>query len=217
MICPANCEDLTLTPIPAAGECTGTPFRKRAIYKLGLYLCSDPLPTPLTCESLETLVDSNAVVFTNPLSDVALADPETESIRMNDCDPAEQRIVARTITFNDKYKIVTDTDKFANLTFWGNKNQAKAQLRFILVFCDGTIEVPKDEDGNPASSTFMVYRNYLEQGTGDNSYRIEIVQGSIRFLGDPLALAAPDLDLNAVGCASLAQKIGYSSAAAPTT
>lgn len=220
-ICPANCANIELIANPVTGVCDAAETRERGIYKLGFYLCNTPLPSPLTCTALNTLVTSGAVVFSSPLSNVTFGEPEFEDIKMNDCEPAIQRIVGRTLTFNDKYKVTipgipaegetpaVPENRYGDLLFWGNKMEARLSMRVIILYCDGTMEVPKDKNGNPLSSTFLVYRDFERQGTGTNETIIEVKRGTIRFKGDPLQFREPDLDLNDAMCDDLANAIGF--------
>lgn len=216
-ICSADCTDIDLIPNPGAGLCDPNPRRKRSLFKIGFYLCSTTLPTPLTCASLETLMESNAIVWTSPLQGVTFAEPQLADVRLNDCDPASQFVVGRELTFNDHYKVtipasgtdpVIPANPFGDLEFWKNKKQLSLQLRVIFLYCDGSIEIPKDDDGKPLASTFLIYRDYerVTEGNDENIY--EVKRGVIRFKGDPLGFNKPDLILEGSECSDLAQVLG---------
>lgn len=219
-ICPANCADPELIPVPDAG--CETKRRKSSIFKIGFFACSTVLPDPLTCDSLETMIDSNQIVFSSPLVNVEVADPETEDVVISDCLPAVQEVIGRQMTFEDHIAIdiqegpsgVPAENLFADIKFWGNKNKYKTTLRQVFLYCDGRVEVPRDDMGNPLSGTFNVWRNFTRQGTGGNSYILEIKRGSINFKGDPFAMRedyAPDLIIDSsVDCLTLATKLGLS-------
>lgn len=218
--CPANCADPEFIPIPDAG--CEVKRRKRGLYKIGFYACSTSLPTPLTCDALEALVDSNTVVFSNALVNVEWADVEMEDVVIADCLPAAQEAIGRQLTFEDHIAVdVPDTasggaNPFADLKFWGNLNKYKYSLRYLFVWCDGVVEMPLDINGNPMAATFDVRRNFVRQGTGGTSYTLEIKRGMINFKGDPLELREdyePALIIDGAECASLAQKLGLSQVA----
>lgn len=218
-ICPANCTDIELVDNPGAGLCEADPRRKRSLYKIGFYKCSTVLPSPLTCANLETLITSKALVFTSPLEGVAFAEPQIAERKLNDCDPTSQIVVGRELTFNDRYKVTIPAipgdpgvkeDKYADLAFWKNKKDLSLQLRVVFLYCDGSIEIPKDDDGKPLSSTFLIYRDYerVTEGTDENIY--EVKRGTIRFKGDPLSFNPPDLEIAGSECSDLAELLGIS-------
>lgn len=216
-MCPANCADVELTALGDAG--CETKIRKRGLYKLGLYACSTTLPDPLTCENLLPLIAAGAVVFTSPLVNVEFADPELEELQIADCLPALQNVVARTLTFQDRIAIdvpegvsgVPSAIPYQDLQFWGNKSKLSLSLRYLFLWCDGTIDIAKDESGNPMAASLTIFRAFERQGTGGNSYTAEIKKGSIIFKGDPLALTEdyePALVIDSVECDELATLLG---------
>lgn len=216
--CQTDCADFDLIDNPAGGCEIKT--RKRGLYKIGFYKCTEPLPTPLDCTTLETLVDAKGVVFSSPLIST-FDDPQTEELDIADCLPPLTEITGRQLSFEDRIAIdipgdatavpAVDPNPFADLKFWGNKNRIGISLRYMFLFCDGTIEIPRDQYGNPMSGSFNVFRSYEKQGSGNNSYVLEIKKGTILFKGDPLALREdykPDVIIDPVTCATLAQKLG---------
>lgn len=216
-LCPANCSDVTLTAMPDA-DCE-TKVRKRGLYRLGLYACSTTLPSPLTCENLDALIESGAVVFTSPLVNAEFADPEIEELVVADCLPALQNVISRTLTFQDRIAVdvqegpsgVPAANLYADLKFWGNKRKVGLSLRYLFLWCDGSIDIAEDDFGAAMASSLQVFRKYERQGTGGNSYTLEYKQGTIVFKGDPLALREdyePALIIDSVECADLATKLG---------
>lgn len=216
-MCPANCADVELTALGDAG--CEIKIRKRGLYKLGLFACSTTLPSPLTCDNLLPLIQSGAVVFTSPLVNVEFADPELEELQIADCLPSIQNVVARTVNFQDRIAIdvpegvsgVPAAIPYQDLSFWGNKNKLKLSLRYMFLYCDGTIDIAKDESGSPMAASLTIFRSFERQGTGGNSYTAEIKKGSIVFKGDPLELREgyePDLMIDTVECEELATLLG---------
>lgn len=207
-ICPANCVDQELIPMPSGG--CDIKVRKRTLFKLGFYSCSETLPTPLTCENLTTLVESNIVVFSNPLVNVEWAAPETEDLVLADCLPAKRNIISRSLNFQDRIAIDvlptsgTGGNMYADIKFWGDKMNKSLSLGYVFLFCDGSIEVPN------LTASLDIYRNFERQGTGGNSYMLEVKQGTIIFKGDPLAMTedyAPALIVDNT-CPDLQQLLG---------
>lgn len=190
--CPADCAATTLTP-NEVGNCD-LKVRKRSIDRIGFFPCSTDLPSPFTCAGLEALVNANELTFSSPLANIELGDPEFEELTIADCRPAQRMVVGRTITFQDRIAIEKDTNspattnKFFDYDFWKDKKQKKATMRYMFVYCDGSIVVPKDENGEPLSATFDVFLSYERQGTGGNSYILEIKKAQLQFKGDPLDL-----------------------------
>lgn len=218
-MCPANCADQELIAMPDAGCEIRT--RKRGLFKLGLFACSTALPDPLTCENIEALIDGGGLVFTSPLVNAEFAAPEYEDLVVADCLPGQQRVISRTLTFQDRIAVdvpegvsgIPAANPFADLKFWGNKQKIGLSLRYMFLWCDGTIDLAKDELGKPMAASFQVYRNFERQGTGGNSYTLEYKQGTIVFKGDPLALTEdyePALVIDGVTCSELAAKLGLS-------
>lgn len=216
-MCPANCADVELTALGDSG--CEIKIRKRGLYKLGLFACSTTLPDPLTCENLLPLINSAAVVFTSPLVNNEFADPEIEELVVADCLPGIQNVVSRTLNFQDRIAIdipegvsgVPAAVPFADLQFWGNKNKLSLSLRYMFLWCDGTIDIGKDENGNPMAASLNIFRSFERQGSGGNSYTAEIKKGTVIFKGDPLALRedyAPDLTIDNVECEELATLLG---------
>lgn len=198
--CPEDCVDNEL--VPNRGDNCELQVRKRNIDRIGFYPCSITLPAPFDCTALETLKDNNQLVFTNPLANVEIADPEYDEQLIADCMPALQIVTNRTLTFQDKIKIdipassspVADAIPFYDYDFWGDKMEKRAILRYLIVYCDGTVEVPKDTNGNPMEANLNVFRSYERQGSGGNSYILEIKKGELRFKGDPLGFNKPEVD-----------------------
>lgn len=216
MVCPTACADIDLISIPADVVCDEVPLRENGVSKLGFFLCSTSLPSPLTCANLEPLVTAKSVVFTQGLSDVTFSEPQTEDIKIDDCSPSLIRVVGRTLTFNDKRRIripaiadpATPANDYFDRDFYKNKQQLALQLRFMIVYCDGTIEVPKDTNGDPLSATFNIYRDQDRNQNGNIETIYEVKRATIQFKGDPLQMVKPDLNLNDVSCDTLKALIG---------
>jgi hypothetical protein len=203
--CPADCASFTLIDNPTAGCDLKT--RRRNVDKIGFFPCSLDLPAPLTCANLEPLITAKSIVFTSSLANVEFQDPQFEELQIADCRPAERIITNRTVTFQDRIAVeipaVTGGDPvpanpFFDYDFWKDKRTKRALMRYMFVFCDGSIVIPKDENGKPMAASFDVFLSYERQGSGGNSYILEIKKGQLDFQGDPLDFNVPALD--ASGC-----------------
>lgn len=199
--CPADCASFTLIDNPTAGCDLKT--RRRNVDKIGFFPCSLDLPAPLTCISLEPLITAKSIVFSSSLANVEFQDPQFEELQIADCRPAERIITNRTVTFQDRIAVeipavvgppAVDANPFYDYDFWKDKRTKRALMRYMFVFCDGSIVIPKDENGRPMAASFDVFLSYERQGSGGNSYILEIKKGQLDFKGDPLDFNVPALD-----------------------
>ncbi len=199
--CPADCASFTLIDNPTAGCDLKT--RRRNVDKIGFFPCSLDLPAPLTCINLEPLITAKSIVFSSSLANVEFQDPQFEELQIADCRPAERIITNRTVTFQDRIAVeipavigppAVDANPFYDYDFWKDKRTKRALMRYMFVFCDGSIVIPKDENGRPMAASFDVFLSYERQGSGGNSYILEIKKGQLDFKGDPLDFNVPALD-----------------------
>lgn len=192
--CPADCADDTLTP-NAPSDCD-IDVRKRGIDRIGFFPCGTTLPSPFTCEALEVLVTNRVLVFSSPLANVEVGDPTFEELVKADCLPPDRIITQRAITFEDRIRIETtastspafEVNKFYDYDFWADKQSKKFTVRYMFVFCDGSVVVPYDENGNYLEGVLDVFLAFPRQGTGGTSYILEVKSGNLVFKGDPFAL-----------------------------
>lgn len=199
--CPSDCADDALVPnLPVDCE---PQIRKIGIDRFGFFSCGIDLPDPMNCAALEALVDQNQLVFSSPLRNVVVNDPEFEDFILADCLPADRIVTRRVIDFQDVIAVANTTptsplfsdDLFHDRTFWRDKQARKYTLRVLFVMCDGTIEVPRDDNGNPMQLSLDVFRSLEAQNAGSaNQYTLEIKKGRLEFKGDPIQLVAPELD-----------------------
>lgn len=199
--CPSDCADDDLLP-PNPGDCDLS-VRKRNIDRIMFFNCGTDLPDPFTCEGLEALVTSGDLTFSSPLANIEVQDPEFEELQVADCLPPDRTVVSRTITFQDRIAVTKTAAQspqgaitpFYDYDFWQNKTQHKFTLRYGLVFCDGSIVIAKNADGSYMEASLDVFLSYERQGTGGNSYILEIKKGQLQFKGDPLDLGnKPELE-----------------------
>lgn len=199
-LCTADCADFTLTPMPAA-DCEPK-LRTRNLDKIGFYLCSTTIPKPLTCDTLAPMITSGEIVFTSPLRKFTWEAPQFESIVVSDCMPATQYFAGRKLSVEDVVAIEiknssgTVTNPFGDYAFWQGIKNASFNLRVVLKYCDGTLEIPADSNGNPVTISIVVYRDFEKQGNDDNPLYLELKHIEINFKGDPLPFVNPVLDLS---------------------
>lgn len=199
-ICNAGCANASLVMLPT-GACEPE-VRTRQIERLFFWLCSTSIPSPLTCLNFKALVEGDDVAFSSPLADATFEEPETAEIKVADCIPAIEKVVSRVFTANDKIAITIPAgsggtppaNPFGDYDFWKDKQSHGFYLRFGFLYCDGTVEIPKDKNGVPLAGSFRVYRSF--EDSGDEKFEIKAIR--IAFKGDPLAFEHPDLDIS--GC-----------------
>lgn len=203
--CPADCADDTLTP-NAPADCD-IDVRKRGIDRIGFFSCGQTLPAPFTCEALAVLVTNHVLVFSSPLANVEVGDPQFEELVKADCLPADRVVTQRSITFEDRIRIETAAttspafakNKFYDYDFWSDKLSKKFTMRYMFIFCDGSVVVPKDENGNYMEASLDVFLSLPRQGSGGTSYVLEVKSGNLTFKGDFLSLADNKPELEADG------------------
>lgn len=196
--CPAECADQTVL-VNRSGDCT-LKYRKRNIAKIGFYPCDVDLPSPFTCVGLEALVAANTLTFSSELVNVDVGDPIFEELQLSDCRPAIQIATGRTLTFQDRIAIEyasgspSTTNYFYDYDFWADKLEKKAIMRYLIVYCDGSVVIPKDENGDPMQAELTAFISQERQGTGGTSYILEIKKGTLNFRGDFLSFNKPELN-----------------------
>lgn len=192
--CPADCEDTTLTPIDP-GTCD-LDVRTQGINKIGFFICDASLPSPFDCTALETLVGANQLVFSSPLAEIEVTDPTQEQIRVAQCLPSKFITTERVINFQDRVmkdtpsgtSPTTDPVPYSENDFWADKVDKNPRLRYMFVFCDGTVQVARDASGTPIEATLNAFRSYENVGSGSTLKTITYIKASLTFAGDPLDL-----------------------------
>lgn len=200
--CPADCADVELAQNPD-NNCDIQP-RKRNIDRFMFFTCDTDLPSPFTCGALTTLVNNNKVVFTSPLANVEVQDPTYQELQLADCIPIAEVASGRVVNFQDRIAIDTPSGiaspgalpiPFYNYDFWQDKVSKQESLRYAAVYCDGSVEVAKDENGNYLSATVRAFKKQEKVGSGNDVYYIEYIVGQMSFRGgDPWNLSVkPEL------------------------
>lgn len=217
--CPTGCTDIELLGRPENPVCSDLPIRKNAVARFGLFKCSTAIPNPLTCATLSTMIGNGSIVFTESIANVTFGEPQFETQKLSDCAPPLRIVAQRSVNFDDKIAVKiaaippdgedpgTPANNFYDRDFWGNKRQMAMQMRYLIVTCDGYIEVPRDDDGNPLQATLTVYRDMERTSVGDDESIVEVKRVQIDFKGDPLMLKAPEVNLNDSTCDSVRPEI----------
>lgn len=189
--CPGACGDVTLLRNPLT-NCV-TDIRQKTLSRIAFYDCNTTLPDPITGASIKTLFDNGTIVASMPLGNIQWGEPTTEDLAVDDCSPARQFITGREMTFEDRVALSNTTgspavtDSYFDYDFWQDKMDKQFVVRYMLIYCDGDVVIPRDKNGNPLGATMLVYINFQKAQTQGGA-STEFKRGSVRFAGDPLAL-----------------------------
>lgn len=190
MACPAACGDITLIRNPLT-DCQLT-TREDTLSRIAFFDCNTTLPDPITGAAMKALFDNGTIVVSSKLANITWDDPATEDYVISECDPAQQRIVGRTMNFEDRFAIssVTGspavTDPYFDYKFWQDKIDNQAVVNYLLIYCNGNVRFPRDRNGNPLGASINAFINYQKPQTQGGQW-MEFKRGIIRFAGDPLA------------------------------
>lgn len=193
--CPANCADDTIL-VNQSSDCE-IKVRERSPDRIGFFPCNVDLPSPFTCAALEALAAANTLTFSSPLANIEIADPEFTEYSVSDCRPSMQIAAGRTINFQDKVAIDIDNSAaspatpnvpFFNYDFWQDKVDKSATLRCMVRYCDGSVEVARDKNGNYLEATISAFKKFEKVTVGRSVKTFEYIQGNIAFSDDPFGL-----------------------------
>jgi len=187
--CFTNCIPENLIGLPVAN--CATDLRRTTPSRLFMYNCDVTLPTgPGIGAAMAALFEDGTIVSSMPLSNVVFEDPTYEEILLNDCQPPEQLLQTRAMTFEDRYAIdVTGQspfveNRFFDYEFWVDKLANQQNIRFMLAYCNGDV---REID---FVGTLRGFVNYIKpQQAGAPS--TETKQFRLLFNGDPLAMTNP--------------------------
>lgn len=187
--CPADCATNELV-VNQVGGCD-LEVRQKTISKIGFFVCDTALPSPFTCNALQALITANVLTFSSPLANVQPQAPTFTDLLVADCLPTRQLTDTREIQFQDRIAITGSTGSpatdvpYFEQEFWQDKLDLQTRLRFMIVFCDGSVVVARKQDGSYMEGSVTAYIDY--EGTGaDNRY--QFINGILKIKGDPLAL-----------------------------
>lgn len=142
--CFTNCTPQQLVGLPV--DNCATALRRTTPSRLGFYNCDITLPTgPGIGAAMKALYDAGDLVFSMPLVNIQFEEPNYEEILLNDCQPPEQVLQTRAMTFEDRYGIDISgispfvQNPFFDYTFWLDKLQNQKNIRFMLAYCNGDV------------------------------------------------------------------------------
>lgn len=186
--CPSQCGDITLITNPQS-NCITTQ-RLLIPSRVAFYPCSVDLPDPIQ-GNIKPLFDDGTIAVSSALRNFTLNDPTTQDLVNNDCDPAQRIISGREITFQDTAAITYGVSSplvlnpFWDYAFWQDKLNNQFRLRTMIIYCNGDVRIPVDENGEPLTVSLYGFINYDAPGTTGGK-RMEFKSLSLLFNGDPL-------------------------------
>lgn len=196
-ICPANCQDITVASNDE--QCDLQP-RLRGIERFGIFTCDVDLPDPLTCVGLQAIVTDGKLAFTNPLAQVDAQDSNFAEIVLSDCIPAFEVVTNRIIAFRDAIKVdipagtgtvPTDPNPNYNWKWWADKRGKQLSMRYMIIYCDGTVVIPRGDDGAPLTASMRIDVKYENVGTAQAPMMMEYLQVQLNFRGNPIDVGNP--------------------------
>lgn len=197
-ICPANCQDTEL--LPQSTQCDLQP-RLRGIERFGIFTCDSGLPDPLTCVGLEALVTDSKLSFTNPLAQIDAQDSNFAEIVLSDCLPSIEKVTNRIIAFRDAIKVDIPADSTTspataanpnyNWKWWADKRDIQLSVRYMIIYCNGDVVIPRDEDGNYLTASMRIDVKYENVGTAQAPMMMEYLAIQLNFRGNPIDVAYP--------------------------
>lgn len=145
--CPTACIPENLVANPTA-SCE-VDFRRTTPAVLFFYLCSTPLPDPVTNANMKALWDSGDLVASVKLQNVTFGDPNFEQLQANDWVPPTPIVGTRSMTFTDNQGVVdnsaspTTYNYYADYDFWVDKIRKAPYLQIMIGYCDGSVRIPR--------------------------------------------------------------------------
>jgi len=181
--CPTACIPTDLVANPTAS--CDVDFRRITPALLFFYLCSTPLPDPVTNANMKALYDSGDLVPSVKLQNMVFAEPNLEQLQANDCYAPTPVVGTRTLTFQDRMGIVDNTaspstyNNYADYDFWVDKLQKAPYLYTMVGYCNGDVRIQRQR------VTVFAFVDYEKpQNAGGPS--LEVKKVTITFVGDPL-------------------------------
>lgn len=200
-ICASDCVDFTLTTI-ADASCLKKE-RKKNLKRLGFYKCDVTIPDNYTCANLLALMKpvapaTPALVFSNELQDVQFAEPTLVSREISDSLPEFEMVVSRDVDFKDRIAVDIDAlgaaAPYSDYTWWKTIQDYASALNVLLLWDDNSITVPRAGDGLTGLPNTL--RTFLNFEKVQNGFIVELKQGKVKFLGDPLQFTKPGISLS---------------------
>jgi hypothetical protein len=187
--CPSACGDITLISNPPS-NCE-TSLRQTTPSRFIYFACNADIPDTINTSNIKALFDSGVFVATSPLANITWNDPQYEDIQVDDCNPNQQYITSREVTFEDRTAVTADSDspaiedEYHDYDFWQDKLDNQAKLYSGVIYCNGDVKLFKDSEGNYLTGRVTGYLNYQRPGTGGGKFT-EFKRLSFTYNGDPL-------------------------------
>ena len=203
MICTTECAGDVLIPSIANILCGQITPRDEKKSKLFIARCDVGIPSgsaTAIAAALTTLLAANKIGASGKLKNFLFGDPQTADQSFADCDPTQQIITGRSLTFEDwnAFQELDEegavTDEYADRAFW-RAIKADGKFNWGYTTCDGKLYLFT----NAAGTAFMTGTLSLVKGEDRTAanYVYEVKRGTINFLGDPEeTLPAPFIDLS---------------------
>lgn len=198
--CPADCQEITL--IDTDPGCIQE-LRERRIERVGYSTCDVDIPNPLTEEAVQEMITAGKLAISNKIAVPTWEDPNYQEIELNDCDAPLSKATSRVMTFQDRIRSdkpaslspVEDPIPFFNYDFWNDKRKYSASLIPWFFYCEGSVEIARDEQGNTVTADIRVFKNIAREGTGLDRVFYEYISVRMAFATDPINLGnKPELD-----------------------
>lgn len=190
-VCNSACASFELTPITSGCELI---TKKATISRIAFAVCTTDL-SEMTCAKYSGLVTANDIVLSNQVADLEWADPDTTAINIADCLAQREDIVGRSLTFSDKLAVTSEVPAVRqDHQFWKKIQEASGSVVAMFLYCDGTLEIPTDANGNPLVANVTVFRSSERQTAGDSQYLMEIKKVTVKWGEDPLKFMPVTVD-----------------------
>lgn len=189
-LCPSSCAGNTLIGLPTA-NCVPS-LRRDTPNRLFFFPCDLDLPDPIQ-GNIKPLFDDGTIVYSSPLANIVLNDPNFDDVIYDECSPADKVVSTREMTFEDRFAISktsgspATTNDYFDLDVWQDKINNRFRMRYMIGFCSGNVIIPTDENGDYLTAILTLYRSYQKPQTQGGKW-IEFKRGSIVFQGDPFNL-----------------------------
>ena len=141
--CLTQCTPAQLIGLPDPN--CNTNFRQTTPIRLAMYNCDMELPTgdqAAINAAILAMYNSGDLIFSNRLFNIVHEEPTYEEIPIDDCRAPIQVLQQRAMSFEDRYAMDISTispytnNKFFDYTFWLDKLQNQANIRFLLGYCN---------------------------------------------------------------------------------
>lgn len=169
--------------------------------KLIMWRCDVAIPTGTAsaiATALEALLTAGTIGVSPALRNIQWADPQASELILSDCQPTQEIFVSRDLTFEDVNAIdltpgTATANAYLDRTFWSTIYN-NSIWNYSITTCSGKMYNLTNSAGAFTNGTFSIYQTVekMEQG---QCY--EVKKGKVKFIGDPISLKTPYIDLAA--------------------